>query len=277
MVSYPGEAIYLWLFDDVRNAVQQGAFASGQDHFDQNGQREIELGLRKPLPRKALSLKWLEGAGIEIGALHNPLSVYSERAQVTYVDRLDVPALRQHYPELANLPLVPVGIIDDGEKLETVESDSQDFVIANHVIEHTEDPIGALDSWFRVLRPGGVVYLGVPDKRYTFDRIRVNSPWLHFVADHEYGPEGTRRQHYEEWVRYVGQHTEPDVVDATVASLMEQNYSIHFHVWDADSFTDFLVRYRESYNPRFVMKEYEICPEHSEIIFVLEKTQALAA
>ncbi len=274
MPEFPGEAVYLWLFDDVRNAVQHGLFATGLDHFERTGRREIELGLRKPLPRKTLSLKWLKGSGIEIGALHNPLSVYPEHAQVTYVDRLDVPALRQHYPELASTPLVPVGIIDDGEKLEAVANDSQNFVIVNHVIEHTEDPIGALNTWFRVVRPGGMVYLGVPDKRYTFDRNRVNTPWLHMVADHEYGADGTRRQHFEEWVRYVGQHSEPDVVESMVAALMEQNYSIHFHVWDADSFSDFIVHYRDAYNPGFVMKDFEVCPEHSEIVFVLEKTQA---
>jgi len=272
--TFPGEAIYLWLFEDVRQAVQRGVVASGELHYQQCGRREIELGLRKLPVRRALSLKWLHGNGIEIGALHNPLGIFPEHAHVTYVDRLDEHSLRQHYPELAHEPLVPVGIIDDGEILDTVVSDSLDFVIANHVIEHTEDPIRALDAWFRVVRPGGVVYLGVPDKRYTFDRQRVNTPWIHLVADHQFGPEGTRRQHFEEWVRYVGHHTDPAAVEAQVSALMEQGYSIHYHVWDADSFSDFLVRYRETRNPGFVLKEYEFNPEHTEMIFVLEKTLA---
>lgn len=272
MDRYPGEAVYLWLFDDVRQAVQRGIVPSGEVHYQQCGRREIEQGLRKLPIRRALSYNWLRGSGIEIGALHNPLGIFPEHARVTYVDRLDEGALREHYPELANEALVPVGIIDDGEKLATVADDSQDFIIANHVIEHTEDPITSLDTWFRVVRPGGVVYLGVPDKRYTFDRERVNTPWTHLVADHQFGAAGTRRQHFEEWVRYVGRHSDPATVEVQVAQLMTQNYSIHYHVWDAESFSDFLVRYRDTYNPDFMLRQYEFNPDHTEMIFVLEKT-----
>lgn len=44
--------------------------------------------------------------------------------------------LREHYSELSSLDLVIVDIICDGEKLEKIENDSQDFVIANHFFEH---------------------------------------------------------------------------------------------------------------------------------------------
>jgi ubiquinone/menaquinone biosynthesis C-methylase UbiE len=37
---------------------------------------------------------------------------------------------------------------------------SQDFVIANHLLEHLPDPIGALKEWYRVLRAGGTLFLG---------------------------------------------------------------------------------------------------------------------
>lgn len=39
---------------------------------------------------------------------------------------------------------------------------SFDFVIASHIIEHLLDDAGALADWFRLLRPGGVLCLGVP-------------------------------------------------------------------------------------------------------------------
>ncbi|MFZ5484196.1 MAG: methyltransferase domain-containing protein [Pseudomonadota bacterium] len=277
MDTYPGEAIYLWLFDDVRRAVEAGVMASGEAHFQQCGQREIAQGARKLPIRRRLSFNWLRGQGIEIGALHNPLAIYPGQARVTYVDRFDEATLRQHYPELAGEALVPVGIIDDGERLASIPDDSQDFLIANHVIEHTEDPIASLQTWFRVVRPGGMVYLGVPDKRHTFDRERVNTPWLHVLADHRFGAEGTRRQHYEEWVRYVGHHSQPEVVEAQVTRLLAQRYSIHFHVWDAEQFSDFLVRYREQFNPDFVLRQYEFNPDHMEMIFVLEKVRPEAS
>ena len=43
--------------------------------------------------RRELSERYLEGAGVEIGALHQPLWT-SERATVRYIDRLDVAGLR---------------------------------------------------------------------------------------------------------------------------------------------------------------------------------------
>ena len=85
--------------------------------------------------RRPLSDRYLEGEGIEIGALHRPLAV-APGARVRYVDREDERELRRHYPELAELPLVPVDIVDDGETLSTLADASVDFVIANHFIEY---------------------------------------------------------------------------------------------------------------------------------------------
>ena len=44
---------------------------------------------------------------------------------------------------------------------------SYDIIVINHVLEHLLDPKGCLELIFRLLRPGGVVYIGIPgvDKR----------------------------------------------------------------------------------------------------------------
>jgi SAM-dependent methyltransferase len=39
---------------------------------------------------------------------------------------------------------------------------SFDVVIASHVLEHLENARGALEDWMRVLRPGGLLIIGVP-------------------------------------------------------------------------------------------------------------------
>jgi hypothetical protein len=59
---------------------------------------------------------WLSGQGIELGALHQPLAVPAG-VHVEYVDRLSVAELRQQYPELASLDLVPVSHIGSAEDL----------------------------------------------------------------------------------------------------------------------------------------------------------------
>lgn len=177
--------------------------------------------------RREIAGRYLLGNGIEIGALHNPLDV-PHSAHVRYVDHLPVDELRRHYPELASAPLVDVDVVDDGERLATIGDATQDFVIANHFLEHCEDPLGAIGNMIRVLRPGGVLYLAVPDKRYTFDAARPVTPAEHVLRDHREGPEGSRRAHYEEWARLVDKVDEPE---AHATALLDRGYSIHFHAW----------------------------------------------
>src|SRR4028119_2450886 len=96
--------------------------------------------------RLLLSCFYLQGQGLEVGALHEPLQL-SAKANVKYVDRLSVTDLRRHYPELNSLKLVDVDIIDDGERLATIPNSSQDFVIANHMLEHCMNPIQTLQTF----------------------------------------------------------------------------------------------------------------------------------
>jgi SAM-dependent methyltransferase len=192
--------------------------------------------------RTRLARTFLKGSGVEIGALHQPLPL-PRRAHARYVDRMDVAGLRTHYPELADLPLVAVDVIDDGETLATLADGSQDFVIANHFIEHTQDPIGTLGHHLRVLRPGGILYLAVPDQRETFDRDRPLTELAHLVRDHDEGPAWSRSAHFDEWARLVdGLAGEP--AEAEARRLEAMDYSIHFHVWRPETFLELLLHCR---------------------------------
>jgi SAM-dependent methyltransferase len=188
--------------------------------------------------RRRLSA-WLRGDGIEIGALHVPLGIHRE-ARVRYVDRLTVEEQRRQYPELAGVQLAPVDVIGSAEDLSAFGDGSVDFVIANHLLEHTEDPISAISCWLRVLRPGGVIYMAVPDKRHTFDIDREPTPIEHMVRDYEEGPAGSRRQHFEEWARHVERVSEGRVGER--ADILEQiDYSIHTHVFTEQTLLELLM------------------------------------
>lgn len=195
--------------------------------------------------RRRLAAQHLHGSGLEIGALHIPLRV-PRSLSVRYVDRFELPQLREHYPELDRYDLVRPDIIDDGQKLSTVVDESVDFVIANHMIEHCEDPIGTLKNFVRVLRPGGVIYMAVPDCRLTFDRDRPLTPFQHLARDHTEGTEWSRRDHYEEWARLVD-GVRAGEVSTRARDLQDHSYSIHFHVWTPVSFLEFLVATRREF------------------------------
>ena len=173
-----------------------------------------------------------------------PLPVYwlavPRRARVRYVDRMPPDKLREHYPEFKHERLVTVDYVDDGERLATLGDATQDFVIANHLLEHVENPIGAIGNWLRVLRPGGILYAAIPDKRCACDAERPVTLLDLVVRDFVAGPAGSRREHYEEWVRYVD-HYSGDVAKGRADYLEQLNYSIHFHVWRPLDFLAVLV------------------------------------
>lgn len=196
------------------------------------------------ISREVIANMYLSGAGIEIGALWNPLKV-PKGGSVKYVDRLPVEGLRKHYPELKDHDLVHVDILDDGELLGTIGDATQDFVIANHFLEHCANPILAVDNMFRVLKVTGILYIALPDKRYCFDMPRPLTTFEHLMRDFKEGPGWSRRSHFEEWARLVNKIKGEDEVERHVKALMETNYSIHYHVFITDTMLEFFMGVRK--------------------------------
>jgi SAM-dependent methyltransferase len=180
-------------------------------------------------PQAVAGAIYLRGNGIEIGALTRPTRV-ATGAVTTFVDRMSTKDLRREYPELADVALVDVGIVTDGETLAGVEDESQDYVIANNFLEHCQDPIATLKNFFRVIRPGGVLFLVVPNKRSNIDHMRPPTTVEHMIRDHEEGPEVSKHDHFIEWTREVLKVPETDV-ESHAEQLIKDDYSIHFHVF----------------------------------------------
>lgn len=218
--------------------------------------------------RRFFSYKYLRGDGIEVGALHHPLEV-PDSARVKYVDRMSVPDLRKHYPELQSENLVNVDIIDNGETLTTVDEGSQDFVIANHFIEHCQDPVRTIQNLLRVLKKDGILYLAVPDKRFSFDSDRPVTSIEHLLRDYEEGPEWSKREHYEEWVKLVEKEQNQEKSEWMVKQLIKRDYSIHFHVWAAKDFVDLLITLKRWLN--FPLQLEAIFDNGNETITILRK------
>ena len=186
-----------------------------------------------------LAASVLCGRGLEIGALDQPLEVPAS-VEIRYVDRLPVSELIHHYPEIGPDRFVEVDLTENGETLGSVPSSSEDFVIACHLLEHCENPIAALAAWVRVVQPGGIVFLAVPNRDLNFDRKRPATSWSHVHRDWADGPEWSRRAHYREWVELV-EATPREEVQRRACELEETRYSIHFHVWTPPGLRRFLI------------------------------------
>lgn len=222
--------------------------------------------------RSAVAARFLSGEGLEVGAGDRPFPV-PENVRVIYGDIRDAASV-QTYFKTEN---VRSGAQVDAQTFAGIDDGSLDFVISAHVIEHLRDPIGSIVNAIRVLRPGGIHILVVPDMRFTFDRRRPETTVEHALRDHEGGGESTCRQSYEEHLRFVHPElTNEHYSEAEIASQSSENarrwreFDIHFHAWTKSGF-EALLGAAARYAPFRVEESVFVVNEN---IFVLRKNGA---
>jgi SAM-dependent methyltransferase len=191
----------------------------------------------------------LVGAGIEIGPGHVPFPVPAG-VTVRYVDRWRPEDNRSLFPELGEAPGFPVPdvLADlDADRLSAFADESQDFVIASHVLEHLANPLAMLVDIHRVLRPGGLLVLLLPDRHRTFDRQRPPTPLLHLVDEYRHDVRVVDDEHIVEFMLATNALTAEVTADTAdvrafyseeMAAHIElhRQRSIHVHVWDRGEF-----------------------------------------
>ena len=79
--------------------------------------------------------------------------------------------LRREYPELTDWNLTPVDVVDDGEKLLTIAEESQDFIVANHFLEHCENPIRTIETHL-----GNAFGSSASDRARSRNRVLLSTP-----------------------------------------------------------------------------------------------------
>lgn len=206
--------------------------------------------------RKRAAAQFLKGSGIEVGALHFPLKV-PPGVEVKYVDYVSREENIRKFPELDAEKIVPTDYLEDGFTLASIPDSSQDFVIANHVLEHASNPLQVLCNWARVLKPGGILFVTVPIGSRCFDRGRSVTPLQHFIDDYEQARDGNvhaleerDRHHYREWLTISTPNSEPknrhyrnlagEELERKVEAMSSCKAEIHFHVFSQESFMTLL-------------------------------------
>jgi SAM-dependent methyltransferase len=154
---------------------------------------------------------------------------------------------------------VEVDYIDDGFTLSTIPSASQDFLIANHVLEHSPDPIGALLNWSRVLKPDGILFFSVPIGSESFDKGRQITMVDHLTEDHRLCCSmqkdlfhARNLEHYDEYLSIslvtIRKNLGYPVLTQDEKKGMLQKFcdepftDTHYHVFSVDSLND-IMRY----------------------------------
>lgn len=198
------------------------------------------------------------GKGLEIGALHEH-TILPKNCEVDYADAVTKEQAAALFPEIDANKLVDVKFIIDLDKtgLKSIGSNSYDFVILSHVIEHVANPINVVNELFRVCKPGGLVLIAAPDKEYTFDKKRTITPFEHLWSEYQQGIQDVTDEHYLDFIQAV--HPEcmtlpPAELQKIVAQVKSRRE--HAHVWTSHSFEDFLKQSFDKLNikTRLVMK-----------------------
>jgi len=218
-------------------------------------------------------LRRLEGSGIEIGAFQAPQFLPS--GDVTYVDLLSREEALAFFPEVPeSIPAIDPDILARADNLSSLQDASQDFLIASHLLEHTEDPVGVLMEWRRVLKRGALLYLCLPDKRNTFDASRERTPLQHLLEDHDMCEskelEGRNRGHYLEWARHVNGLEDECQAMLWAEILQAVQFPIHFHCWIPDDILELLQWFSSTEERSFKVVDQEVMRAGYEFAFLLE-------
>lgn len=195
------------------------------------------------------------GAGAEIGALAWPV-VKRHQGNIRYVDFAPTAELKRLYADTPDLvaKLVEVDLVWGERPLADMTRERFDYIVASHVIEHVPDPIAWLAELAAVLKPGGILTLAVPDKRFTYDRLRAPSTLADLVAAHLAGArKPMARQLFDHFAGHALEKAEGDRVAVapkydlkqalaeTRAALADGAYhDIHCHVFTPASFLGLL-------------------------------------
>jgi SAM-dependent methyltransferase len=112
------------------------------------------------------------------------------------------------------------------------------FLLSSHVLEHTANPLKALNTWKTLVKPGGLIMVVVPHREATFDHRRPVTVDDHIVHDFETNVGEDDQTHFDEVLRLddLSRHPEPLDHDALLVRTTQnlQHRSIHHHVFDTE-------------------------------------------
>lgn len=135
-------------------------------------------------------------------------------------------------------------VIDRREKISHQISKMFDYIIACHVIEHIPNPIGYIKDLANILKPGGILFLAIPDKNETSDKNRPLTSLEHLLMDLHDNAVYPSIEHIVEfhrsWLELA--HGQPvpfmDAYSYAVDYIASGEADAHCHVWDSDSFSE---------------------------------------
>lgn len=204
------------------------------------------------LRRKAVLPYLVPGlSSLEVGAYYRPTlpqNVYKNR----YVDFYNTEELRKEAEREGLDPtrVVEVDYVVRGEDYRDVIKDKFDVVVANHVLEHVSNPIKWLNMISELMEDRGILFVALPDKKFSFDRLRHNTSLAHLLTDFLVDTRSIGPEHVIEILMYYDNTIlggKNDIfnsldLDALKGKMNSPWQGIHSHVFEGDNFLSTILK-----------------------------------
>ena len=126
--------------------------------------------------------------------------------------------------------------IREGTELSGIPSESYDFVLSSHTLEHIANPLRALYEWMRILKNDGIMVLILPHKDGTFDHLRPVTNLEHLINDFKEDVGEDDLTHLPEILRFHDLKMDPPA--GNIDQFRErseknlENRCLHHHAFD---------------------------------------------
>lgn len=183
--------------------------------------------------------------GLEIGPSMHPTLDNSE-FNICFLDYSTREEQYEHCASDDDYRRVPeTDIIVSSDQYTSFVSGTYDYIVANHVIEHVSDVISWLCELEKMLVDNGMLFLTIPDKRFSFDKYRQDTSFTHLMCDYFQGGEYSDKEHmldiyinYDS--TYVGEKFDP--ISKMNKGMLREIFlkdpfiGLHRHVFSSETF-----------------------------------------
>lgn len=155
--------------------------------------------------------------------------------------------------------------ISEAATLDGITKSDYDFILSCHSLEHIANPIAAIKQWAEKLKVGGLFFLVLPDKRYTFDYNRPYTSFAHLLEDKKNQSDEHDTTHFAEVLNL--HDLSRDAVVASKAELEKRirdnfhNRCVHHHVFSLN-----LMQQMLEYCGFDIVHQFEAAPFHMGIV-----------
>jgi SAM-dependent methyltransferase len=259
-----------------RNCNQDLAGLSDEEckaHFLDFGRHERRIFSHVRTAHERLSMRWLRGQGIEIGAGDLPTPLFGE-ATVVHADT-DASLL------FGGLSIDLEFSLDDPDLTPTA---AFDFAIASHVLEHLDGLLIGLQNLIEMVRPKGIVYVSVPNREFDFDKYWLPEfPFEHHLE--ELSDKWAFKAHHDSLIvasfdtalhadssRFPRVHDDVLLEELRMGRLSEaRRFAFHKHSYDFHGWASLFFRAASVIEPRFRVVDAAFGIERHDCNFVLER------